>query len=305
MMKPLVSVITPVYNQRQYIAETIESVLAQDYPTLEYTVVDDGSTDGTADVIKKYSDRLNLVKHQNMGQYATVNKAFAATRGEIVGIVNSDDPLLEGAISHIVKVFEENPDVVVVYPDWKLIDQDGQVISVATTWDYCYEDMLRFQHCIPGPAAFFRRRIFEELEGRNPEYKFMADFDFWLRAGLKGDFMRCPEVLATFRLHPDSITVSQKNLDMAREHIRLVGNYFERYELPQRVRRYKTEAFSSANYIAGTVAVDNSYLVAAKYFLASLLNFRPRFLKEQIYLSRVKSIVSLLIIQPLRSLCRC
>lgn len=288
--KPLVTVITPVYNQCQYIEETIKSVLSQDYPKIEYVVVDDGSTDGTPEVIKKYSKEIKIITHLNMGQYATVNKAFPSTTGEIVGIVNSDDPLLNGSISAIVNFFETNPDILVVYPDWNLIDSDGQLIKSIKTSDYSYVDMVRLQHCIPGPAAFFRRGIFDELGGRNPEYKFMADFDFWLRAGLLGDFKRLPKVLATFRVHENSITVSQRNDNMAKEHVRVVKDFFKNNNLPGHIRKLKFEAYGSAYYLAGTIYIKDNFFQGLMCFLKSILFCPKNKIMDDYYLSRFKDI---------------
>lgn len=284
-MKPLVTIITPVYNQKQYIEETIESVLSQDYPNLEYIVVDDGSTDGTFDVIQKYQGKVKLLRHQNMGQYATVNKAFPLSNGEIIGIVNSDDPLLPGAVTKIVDELLSHLEILVVYPDWNLIDEKGNFLKAEKTHEYNMVDMVRWQHCMPGPAAFFRRGVYEELSGRNPEYRFVADFDFWLRASLLGPFKRIPEVLATFRIHPGSITVSQKSVAMAREQAKLVNDFFARDNIPGHLQKFRNEAFSSAYYLAGIICSETAIATSAIFFLKSLMLCPFKYLGE--YKSRL------------------
>ena len=131
---PLVSIITPAYNRAAFLDETISSVLNQDYRNLEYIVLDDGSIDDTREVVKKYSDRITYDRHDNMGEARTVNKGFSMARGEIIGVVNSDDPLLPGAISSIVAELLSRPDVLVVYPDWYVIDCEGRKVEIRSTF---------------------------------------------------------------------------------------------------------------------------------------------------------------------------
>ena len=124
---PRVTVITPAFNRASLLEETILSVLEQDYPNLEYIVLDDGSEDGTLEVIKKFQNRLRWDSHANMGETRTVNKGFSMAEGDIIGVVSSDDLLLPGAISKAVQRLLQKPDVVVVYPDWQIIDAEGGV----------------------------------------------------------------------------------------------------------------------------------------------------------------------------------
>jgi len=294
-MKPLVTVITPVYNRKQYIEETIESVLSQNYPKLEYIVLNDGSTDDTLAVVKRYDGRLYWESHPNMGETRTVNRGFELARGDIVGVVNSDDPLLPGAIARIMKEFEENPGVDVIYPDWNLIDQAGEVVFLNRTRDYSFADMYRLQACIPGPAAFFRRTVFEKLEGRNPSYRFVADFDYWLRAGLEFNFKRLPEVLATFRVHPDSISVSQRNREMAQEHIKLVEDFYGSHKDNNTVKRFKRQAFSSAYFESGAITIRQSILLGMAQFLISTSFLLPFEIFKKPYISRCKEIVAIVL----------
>ncbi len=201
---PLVSIITPSYNRASYLEETINSVLSQNYPNIEYIVLDDGSTDDSLEVIKKFKKRIIWDSHKNMGEANTVNKGFKMAHGEIIGVVNSDDPLLPHAISEIVEFMQDNPETIVVYPDWKKIDQTGKDIEYVKTVEYNYEYMIKQHFCTPGPGAFFKRKVMNILKGRDPQFKYVSDFDFWLRAGLIGPFARLPKTLATFRVHPDS-----------------------------------------------------------------------------------------------------
>lgn len=267
---PLVTVITPVYNQEKFLEETMLSVLEQDYPNIEYIVLDDGSVDNTLDIIKKYCGRIRWTTHRNMGETATVNKGFHMSNGEIVGVVNSDDPLLQGAISRIVQFMASKEELLVVYPDWNMIDSSGGVIRSYTTSEYSYYDMIRKHHCLPGPGVFFRRSVLDKVKGRDPQLHFVADFDFWLRVGLLGQFARIPETLATFRVHQGSSTFSCQGMEMAAEHIQLIKKIYLLPDMPDSVMMVKAEAFSSACYVAGCVCGNKSFFTKAKYFFSAI-----------------------------------
>lgn len=277
---PLVTIITPAYNRALFLDETIISVLHQNYPHLEYIVLDDGSTDNTVEVIRKYDDKLVYSTHNNIGETRTVNKGFAIAHGDIIGVVNSDDPLLPGAVAKIVDKFMEDRELLVVYPDWDMIDVDGKLIQTIATHNYDFIDMLRWHHCVPGPGTFFRREVVEKIRGRDTQFRYVADFDFWLRAGLLGKFARLPERLATFRVHSDSASVSQQGAEMAEEHIKLMDKLFSLPGLPDAMLKIKREAYSSANYIAGCVCGDEPSNIKKKYFVLSLSYAPIKYLTE-------------------------
>lgn len=278
---PLVTVITPAYNRASYLDETILSILNQDYPNLEYIVLDDGSADNTLKVIKKYQDRLRWDTHKNMGETNTVNKGFAMAKGEIIGVVNSDDPLLPGAIRKIVEYMMSDPKLIVVYPDWNMIDSDGKLIQQIKANDFTDPiDMVKKHHCLPGPGAFFRCEVIEKLKGRDPEFRYVSDLDFWFRAGVFGKFARIPEVLATFRVHLDSATVKNRSIAMAEEHIRLIDKYYSHPNLLDKQLLVKSEAYSSALYVAGCVCDNKSFFAKAKYFIRAIFHAPMKYLGE-------------------------
>lgn len=270
MKNPLVTIITPAYNRADLIGETIKSVLKQDYPKLEYLVLDDGSTDETLKIIKKYKNKIRWKTHANMGETKTVNLGFKMAKGDIIGVVNSDDPLLPGAIKDAVKALTDNPEVTVVYPDWKKIDQTGKVFGSVRVPEYNYLNMLRWHYCLPGPGTFFRRKLIKQIGGRDEQFRYVGDFDFWLRAGLVGQFARIPKYLATFRTHPGSASVGKKGDLMAEEHVMLVDKIFSLPNLPPEAIRVKNEAYSSAYYYAGFLCTGNA-LKRKYYYVRSLL----------------------------------
>lgn len=259
--RPLVSVITPTYNRADYLSETIESVLNQDYTNIEYIVLDDGSKDNTIEVLKKYSDRIYWEAQENMGETRTVNKAMKMARGSIICIVNSDDPLIDGAISKAVSFMEQNPDVIVAYPNWIKINSKSEVMEYVDLPEYDYRYMVRQHHCIVGPGAFIKKSLIDQMGGRDPAFRYVADFEFWLRGGLYGRFARIPEYLATFRVHPDSASQAHTGKMMAGEHIKLINKYFSFPNIPNEVLEIKREAYSWAHFVAAQFSGPNKWLV--------------------------------------------
>lgn len=277
---PLVTIITPTYNRADYLSETIESVLSQDYPNVEYIVLDDGSKDNTKKIIEKYQTKLIFESHSNMGEARTVNKGFGMAHGDIIGIVNSDDPLLPGAIKEIVGFMQCHPQVGVVYPDWDIIDANGKKIEHIQTFEYSYINMLRWFYPLPGPGALIRKEVVRVLNGRDPQFQYVSDFDFWLRAGLMTEFARLPKTLATFRMHPNSASVSQTNEGMAQEHITLINKICSLPNLPQDPKLDMQEAYSSAYYIAGYVCQSCNTKVRRNYFLQAIRHAPLKYLGE-------------------------
>jgi glycosyltransferase involved in cell wall biosynthesis len=270
---PLVTIITPVYNGEEYIKEVIESILNQDYPNIEYLILDDGSQDRTPEILKNFSEKIKIIRHSNIGESRTVNKGFKLANGEYIGVVNSDDPILPKSISKIISEFQNNRETQVVYPDYKIIDEKNNLIRIQKTHDYNYSEMVARHQCTPGPCAFFKKSLVEKIGGRDPTFKYVSDFDFWLRGGLIGPFKRIPEVIATYRIHSLSATESKKGREMAKEHIRLMDKYFSMEDIPKDILSLKKEAYSSAYYTAAYYCGDDDKISRFYYYKA--LKKRP------------------------------
>lgn len=275
---PLVTVITPTYNRASFLDETISSVLGQEYPHLEYLILDDGSTDNTEEIVQKYLGKARYENHANMGETRTVNKGLKMARGEIIVVVNSDDPLLPGAITDAVEVLTQNRDALVAYPDWYLIDEQSRILQRRKTFDYDYVSMVKWHCCLPGPGTFFRRSLVDQLRGRDEQFRYVADFDFWLRAGLIGPFVRIPRTLATFRWHSDGASSSKQGLSMAEEHIRLVDKIYSIPGLKEDVLAVRKKAFSSAYHEAAVVLGDTELARKKEYFLRAIALSPPSYL---------------------------
>lgn len=245
--RPVVSVVTPTYNRAAYLAETIASVLGQDEPRIEHIVLDDGSTDGTAELLAGFGDRIRAVSHPNMGEQRTVNRGFELARGEFVMVVNSDDPLRPGAVAALVEVMRNRPELVAAYPDWELIDAEGGVVETIRCAEFDRNELLVRHQCMIGPGAIVRREVIERVGGRDPAYRFVADFDFWLRVADAGPIARVPRALATWRRHDDGASHAHLGRAMAAEHVRVVRRAFQRPGVDQSKRR---AAMSWAHYAA-------------------------------------------------------
>ena len=201
---PLVSIVTPSFNQARYLEETLRSVLEQDYPNLEYIVVDGASTDGSVEIIRKYADQLAWwVSEQDSGQAEAVNKGLSRATGEIVAWLNSDDYYLPGAISAAVSAFDKNPDVVLIYADMLAVDEHGETINVLHYQQTDLEDLLCFQ-IIGQPAAFFRREALEGAGKLDSSYHFLLDHHLWLRIALQGRILHVAQTWAAARYHAEA-----------------------------------------------------------------------------------------------------
>lgn len=208
-MPPLVSIVTPSLNQAAYLEQTLRSVLEQDYPQVEYIVVDGASTDGSVEIIRQYADRLAWwVSEKDRGQAEAINKGFARARGEIVAWLNSDDYYLPGAVRRAVQVFERNPQAGMVFGDVVSVDAQGQPIHVRTFGNWGLEDLMQFR-IISQPGVFVRRSVLEQAGFLDPSYHYLLDHHLWLRCARLAPMVYIPERLACARLHPAAKNVAQ------------------------------------------------------------------------------------------------
>ena len=201
-MPPLVSIITPSYNQARFLEETIHSVLSQDYPNLEYILVDGGSTDGSLEIIQRYADRLAWwVSESDRGQTDAINKGFAHARGEVLAWLNSDDTYLPGAITQAVAFLQAHPEASLVYGDANLVDEHGNILGSFPARQTDLRRMLRGSVHIPQQASFFRGELWPKVGPLDPEFYFAMDYELWLRLAKQGELIYTPQRWANFRLH--------------------------------------------------------------------------------------------------------
>jgi GT2 family glycosyltransferase len=198
----LVSIITPSFNQSAYLEQTIQSVLEQDYPDVEYIVIDGASTDGSVNIIKRYSSRLAYwISEKDSGQADAINKGMRRAKGDIVAWLNSDDYYLPGAIQSAVAAFESNPQAVMVYGNMLAVDQTGQTINQLHYHQLTLEDLLCFQ-IIGQPAVFIRRAALEKAGGLDLSFHFMLDHQLWIKLAAQGPIVHMDQTWAAARYHP-------------------------------------------------------------------------------------------------------
>jgi len=204
---PLVTIVTPSYNQAQFLEETILSVLNQDYPNVEYIIIDGGSTDGSVETIKKYgSDITYWVSEPDQGQTDAVNKGFEVATGEILAWLNSDDIYYPNAVKDAVDFLFNNPDVGMVYGDCDLIDGDGDIQGQFDARQTHYRRLMRGHGNIPQPASFWRRSLWDRVGPLDISFQFAMDFDLWLRFARVTEIRYVPQRWAGFRMHEEAKT---------------------------------------------------------------------------------------------------
>ena len=282
----LVSVVTPSFNQARYLEETLLSVLEQDYPNLEYFVVDGVSTDGSVDIIRLYADKLTWwTSEKDNGQAEAINKGFARATGEIVAWLNSDDYYLPGAISAAVKTFQENPDVVLVYGNMLAVDENGATINLLKYNQLSLEDLLCFQ-IIGQPAVFFRKNALEKAGYLSPTFHFLLDHHLWLRIALQGRLLHVDETWAAARYHAAAKNIAHPT-EFSREAFRLLDEAAQDKKIAPILARVNRRARASVQ------RVDARYQLDGDHPWKSLLAwFRAFFIHPKTALARLNLLVS-------------
>ena len=275
--RPLVSIVTPTYNQAEYLAETIRSVLAQDYPNIEYLVLDDGSTDGTPDVLRQFDGQVQWERHVNMGQSNTLNKGWTRSSGKYLAYLSSDDRLLPNAISTLVDAIESRDDVSVVYCDFDLIDKNGKYVKTVVTPDFDQSQLVEELNCQPGVGALFRRTVFDQTGGWNPELRKIPDFEFWLRAARFGPFLRVPQTLGEYRVHEESTAIKPLPYERSMEYVRAMHAYWNGDTSSASARR----SIGRAHYAAAKNHAQSGRALAAFGQFMAACRLRPKQLVQR------------------------
>jgi glycosyltransferase involved in cell wall biosynthesis len=207
---PSISLVTPSLNQGKFIRATIESVLSQGYPDLEYRVQDGGSTDGTLAVLLQFQDRVPFVSEKDAGQADAINRGLAGATGEVLGYLNSDDVLRPGALAAVGEAFASDPELVFVWGRAAYVDEDGKTVSPYLSRPDAIERLA--DACfVAQPAAFFRRRVWDEVGPFDTSLHHTMDYDYWLRIAARYPASRMrflDRELAGCRMHADAKTVA-------------------------------------------------------------------------------------------------
>jgi glycosyltransferase involved in cell wall biosynthesis len=227
---PLVSIITPSFNQARYLEGTIQSVLSQDYARIEYMIVDGGSSDGTVDILKRYADKLAWwVSEKDEGQTDAINKGFARAQGEVLAWLNSDDTYEPGTVSAALNYLQKHPEVGMVYGDCNFINETGRVIGKFGSAQTSYRLLRQGYAHIPQQTMFFRAELWKQVGPLDPSFYFAMDYDLWTRIAARSEIRYVPQTWANFRLHTSGKTILADERcwpEMIRVHYRDGGSFF-------------------------------------------------------------------------------
>lgn len=201
--QPLVSILIPSYNQGQFIRDTIDSILSQDYRPLKMIVMDGGSTDDTIDVLKSYGNipELDWISEPDNGVVDAVNKGFDKLDGDICGIQSSDDVYLPGAISRIVDEFRASAETGLIYGDTVKVDAHGNELLRHRIGPWSLQNMLLLKTWIPQPSAFFRKELLQVCGGWDERIPYSPDTDLWMRMAFRTQVQKIDEFLSQRRMH--------------------------------------------------------------------------------------------------------
>jgi glycosyltransferase involved in cell wall biosynthesis len=278
MSAPLVSIVTPSYQQVAYLEEAISSVLEQDYEPLEYIVVDGGSTDGSVEVIRRHENRLAWwVSEPDGGQPQGLNKGFAKSRGEMMGYLNSDDTLLPGAVSRLVSELERDVDALVAYGDAVYVDQRGMETHCGKSKIWGIGPMARrAAGTVMSSASLWRRRAWELAGPFDESYQVWFDVLFFLNLARFGPAAYVAEPLTTYRIHPESKTAHATGLPHTEELMKVADEFFRRPDLPKELRPHARAARAAYYRRAAWGYYSSGDIASARRALLRSVPLRPR-----------------------------
>jgi glycosyltransferase involved in cell wall biosynthesis len=301
MVAPLVSIVTPSYNQAAFLEETIRSVLDQDYPHIEYVIVDDGSTDESVEIIRRHADRLAWwMRQENAGQPAALNRGFAHTTGDLLAFVNSDDTLLPGAVTALVEAFGDDRELLLVYGD-AVTRLDGREIGTLRARPWNPRHLIRTgENPVPQQASMWRREAWERAGPFDEGSFFFFEYEFLVRLSVHGRAKRLERPLATFRLHPTSKTVVA-SVEKAEDAVRLANIFFTSPRFPPKLRRYARRGRASYYLRAAFIYYQAACVARARRQFVRALLLAPFALSRLHLLLFVKSLVPEGIVQRRRA----
>jgi len=296
----LVTVITPVYNGSKFIAETISSVLSQNFAQFEYIVVNDGSTDNTINILQTFisntTSNLTVINQANQGEAISINNALKIAKGKYFCVVCADDPLLPKFLYEMTMAMENSRNAVVAYPDWLMIDEDGKIIREVHTLPYSQKTLIADCCCIPGPGALICRSAIDDTFFRNPKYRFTSDYASWLQLSLKGEFLRVPYFLAQWRQHPNQATRVAVGRLLSIEIQMVISDFFGDPSLPIRITKWKKRATAFSKYYAGIQKFQDKSIPGRRLILTSIIKSLPLPVMRKTHRRNAQAIVHILLV---------
>ena len=230
MNQPLISIVTPSFNQARYLEATIRSIFDQDYPAVEYIIVDGGSHDGSLEIIQRYASRLAWwVSETDKGQTDALNKGFSLAKGHILAWINSDDTYEPGALAAAAQYFIDHPETGLIYANTNFIDETGRKIGRFPAAQTDYRRLRQGYVHIPQQAAFFRADLWRQVGPLDPDFYFAMDYDLWVRLAKLAPLTYLPDqTWANFRLHTSGKTITADDRcwpEMLKVHYRDGGSF--------------------------------------------------------------------------------
>lgn len=268
---PLISIITPSYNQADYLEKSMLSVLQQDYSNLEYIVVDGKSTDGSVEIIKKYENKLSWwVSEKDEGQADAFNKGLQHAHGKYIGWLNSDDLYLSGAISEAINILESNPDIGFVFGDVQSINENDEITNIMRYGNWQLDDLMQFK-IIGQPAVFLRKDLVQEVGGLDSSYHFLLDHHLWLKLATKAPIKYSNRIWAAARFHATAKNVAQAS-KFGQEAYRLVDWMKENQDIQNIFLQNRKKILAGAHRMNARYLLDGgNYFEAAKVYWVGLL----------------------------------
>lgn len=239
---PKITIVTPSYNQEEFLERTILSVINQGYPNLEYIIIDGGSTDNSVDIIKKYEAHLTYwVSEADDGQSHAINKGFDRATGVLLNWLNSDDVLYSGALSLIAHYYTQDPHKHVLYGDRIIVNRTDDIVGINEAAKFKKWES-KYYLKIPQETTFFTKEIYDKVGGLNNDLHYTMDADLWCRFLKHTDFVHIPYFIGAYREHDLSKSVEvfgpNKSSDRATEEIeRFKKLYSSRWNRTPKMRK--------------------------------------------------------------------
>ncbi len=269
------SIITPVFNGENFLSEVIESVIGQQDIKIKHIIVNDGSTDGSLEIAQKwrnnYPDVIEVIDQPNAGEATAVNNGMKHVATKFVGIVNADDPLLPGHCRKMVDALLNDTEAVVAYPDWLMINADGENIRDVRTVNYSKRALIADLVCIPGPGAILRVDAVDGFPLREKRFRYISDYVLWVRMSNNGYFVRVPEILATWRQHALGATASANSGAITTEIEHLVEENFLDYCDEKISSGWLRSARAHSLYYTALGSLNNKKIPGRRLLLKSLV----------------------------------